>query len=179
MNTSVKNELLEFHQKNRITWFAILAGMLTLVILVVVFHTMDLFRAPLTSKLGMYNQLFLFVVFALAFLIIILKRIFFAPSQLVSAARRKAHRQKVEDDAEGRRQILRFALQRIRVFSLILWVLADLIVLVGFFSYLFLLSLQSFMIYAIVGLYSLAINYPRTGLLESCYEQIMPGDEEH
>jgi len=178
MHVSVKHELIGFHQKSRTMWFAILAGIISLIILVVIFHFAELFKDPLVKDLKSMNQLFLFIVFALAFLIIILKRIFFAPSQLVSAARRKAYKQGGGQDTEAKRKTLRYALDRIHTFSLVLWVLADLIVIAGFLSYIFMLSFQTFIIYAVVGLYSLLINYPKYGLLEACYNQIMPGDEE-
>lgn len=178
MEYSEKEKMKQWYQKTRVMWFAILAGMISLIILVIIFHLMNLFQEPVLDDSRAYSNLFLIIVFALAFLIIIMKRILFIPSQLVAAGRRKGYRQKAGDDAEGQKKALEYALERLRLYYLIFWILADIIVLAAFLSYLFLNSFNTFLIYSVVGLYTLFINYPNQALLERVFDQIMQGREE-
>ncbi len=161
-----------WYRQSRMTWFAILAGMLSLFALTVVFHYLQIFKEPVAQDPAAVSNIFLLIVFGFAFLIIILKRMFFNPAKLVDGAKHKSRTAFQENDEEARRKQLAMVLSEIRKYRILIWIMADMIIIVGFLSYVFLLSFQTFLIYSVVGIYSLVINFPAKSLHETCVARI-------
>jgi hypothetical protein len=86
--------------------------------------------------------------------ILFLKRTVFSPDKIIRNARNLAG-----SDAEA------FVLNKIRRNYLIVWALAELVCLLGFFNFIMLADFQNYLIFAIVSLYSLIVNIPREALI--------------
>lgn len=170
MDEVLKASVYEEYKKTRMIWFAIMGGMLSLVVMTVIFHQMALFTRPEDIDAFLINRVFLMIVFFSALLVILLKRIVFIPSKLVARIKKR-----FMDNYTGsakRDSMLKDIVLRIRMLQIIIWGLADLIVMIGFVNYVLLQTFQTFLVYSVVGIYSMAINYPTFVLIEQCYREL-------
>jgi hypothetical protein len=55
---------------------------------------------------------------------------------------------------------------------MVIWSIANLIVMIGFIQYILALQFESFLIYSAVGIFSLAINFPKFTIIEILYLKI-------
>jgi hypothetical protein len=107
------------------------------------------------------NQILFFIAVISAFGILILKRSIFLPHKIVANAIKRS------DDKQGHHILI-----RIRRNYIIVWSLAEIICLIGFINYIFAVNFQTYLVFAIVSIYSILINFPRQKLAEQCMEQL-------
>jgi hypothetical protein len=168
MDDALKNKALVQYQKNRIFWFGILAGMMSLIFITLILNYLNVFREPLLEDIAQVHKIFLMIAFVSAFLIIVLKRTLFLPSKVVAGIRKETKDIKQLD----KEVLIRKIIFRIRKNQMFIWLLADLIMIAGFLNYIILIQFRTFLLYSVVALYSLFINYPKFSLLEDCYNYI-------
>ena len=163
----------KWHRKDRLIWIAILAGMLILTSIVLLLHQLEVIKEPVAKNPVEVNKIMLFVVFIFAASIIILKRTLLVRDKLIYSACKKLSINLDEADGEQKETVLKTVFSRIQIFQLVIWIIADMIVIIGFLNYLFILSIQASVMYCVVGIYSMLISYPKLSLLESCYYRIV------
>lgn len=141
------------HQKNMLIWTAILAGMLILIAVVYFLDASAVFVPVPGSR--QYGQIFFIAAIVLASTILLLKRNVFLPEKIV---KRVAQKLAMADQCDA-------VLARIRVNFLIVWTLAEGILITGFINYILTTDFNNFLIFAVVAVYSLIINIPRENTL--------------
>ena len=153
-----------FNKTNVIIWGAILVGIIVISAVVFIFDQFQTFK-PMPEAQNVNQILFIIAVIS-AFGILILKRSIFLPDKIIANIIKKSNGQKNHT-----------ILIRIRRNYIIIWSLAELIVLIGFINYIFAVNFQTYLIFAIVGIYSILINFPRQKLAEQCLEQLAEFNE--
>jgi len=160
------------HDKLRILWIAILSGMTILTIMVFIFYQGGLITEPLTENPVQVNRIMLIMVFVIAALVILLRRNSFVPDKLIKTASKKMNMEVAEADENQKDNLVTTVFARIQTLHIIIWMMSEAIVFIGFINYLFIISFQASIMYCIVGIYSMLISYPRRALFESCYYRI-------
>ena len=146
-------EITAAHKKNFLIWTSVLVGMLILVTVVYFLHSSAVFEPVADSR--SYGQIFFIVAIIFASAILILKRSILLPEKVVT----RLSKENVPEKPVG------LLLSRIRFNFLIIWTLAEAILLTGFINYILTADFNNFMILAVVALYSLVINIPRENTL--------------
>lgn len=140
-----------FHKTNMTLWGAILGGVIILSMVVYYLHSSESVTAlPESQDVA---QVMFFAAVILAIGILFLKRSVLAPAKIVKSAKNLS-----EESAE------QFVISKIRRNYVIIWAMAELICLLGFFNYIMLADIQNYLIFAVVSIYSLLINMPREAL---------------
>ncbi len=144
------------HKKNMIIWIAVMSGMIILSAVVYVLDSQAIFTPVPDSR--QTGQILFITAVLLAGAILILKRSIFLPEKVVL---------KIPESpaGESKHDVL-FA--RLRFNYLIVWSLGEAILIIGFINYIFTTDFNNFLIFAIVGIYSLLINKPRENTLHRC-----------
>jgi len=175
MEDQLREKLQANYRINKILWMAILADVFILAVIVFVFDHLNILTEPLISNINAFNNISLIVVIVLLFTIMLMKRSFLLPSGLVEKAKKNNLIVNEADISDMQAELaetgkLLFKVQSLlRRYFLIIWSIANFVVLLGFLTYILTLNRWNFVVYAIVGLYSLSINYPRFGIIEDCY----------
>ena len=133
-------------------WGAVLGGVIILSLVVYYLHS-SAAVTPLPESQDV-AQLMFFAAVILAIGILFLKRSVLSPAKTIKRAKKLA-----EDQVE------QFVLNKIRRNYIIIWAMAELICLIGFFNYIMLADIQNYLIFAVVSIYSLLINMPREALV--------------
>ena len=152
----------QFHKTNKILWIGILCGM---IILSGIIFYLDsyLFIKPHKDQKMISDIVFLLaLIFAIA--IFIFKRSFFQPMKLVSGL--------------GKDKTTAVMLS-IRRRYMIIWALAELILLLGFIQYILTANFNQFIILGIVSFYSIFINKPQEKLFEICKEYLSDNSDQY
>ena len=141
-----------FHKTNMTLWGAILAGVIILSLVVFYLDTSSTVTPVLESK--DVTQMIFIAAVLLAIAILFLKRTVLAPAKIIKNARN------LSDE-----QAKLFVFNKIRRNYIIIWALAEIICVLGFFNYILLVDLQNYLIFAVVSIYSLLVNMPREALI--------------
>ena len=149
----------EFHRTNVIIWIAIIVTVVVLGIIIYIIDDMKLFQPILNA--AQINQIIFFLAVVLAFAILFLKRSFFLPEKIVS---------KIPDNPLE--EMISLCLVQIRKNYIIVWGLGEAIVVLGFINYILTVDFQYFLVFSVVGVYSILINIPRIVLPINCLERI-------
>ena len=149
--------LNSFHRKNFVIWRLFLIGITLLSLLVIILNYIKIF--PYLGIGYLIDNILFLIAVALALFIIIVKRSIFSPVNMVNAIIKKS--------TANREKML---LNQIRKNYIIVWSMGSLICLVGIIDYIFFIHIRFFLVYMIVSLYSLLINFPRLSLLEKSME---------
>ncbi len=171
-------KLRHIHRVNRILWSSILIAILAMVIVVVIFNYSHLLTKPEVNNLKILNTIFFSLVVGLVFLGIYIKRTYLIPSKMIARAQKhdiNISASDVTDFVEefGKEaNLLAKTLIIMRRYYMVIWSIANLIVMVGFIQYIIGVHFDNFIILSIVGLYSLTINFPRFAIIETCYYRI-------
>ena len=141
-----------FHKTNMTLWGAVLGGVIILSLVVYYLHS-SAAVTPLPESQDV-AQLMFFAAVILAIGILFLKRSVLSPAKTIKRAKKLAEE-----------QVEPFVLNKIRRNYIIIWAMAELICLIGFFNYIMLADIQNYLIFAVVSIYSLLINMPREALV--------------
>jgi hypothetical protein len=176
MDDSIENGLLNLHKKFKSLWLVVLLGMLVIIILAyMLFHFQWIELTPLFSPADAEKV-------TLVLIIIIVIGIFYLKKSHLVASKIKQKSQKYKGKINREEfAFLTLENEKHAVFAasviylnrifLIVWFLADLIVLIAFVN--FILALNPFLIYSLVGLYSLIANYPTLHVYKKLYNYIV------
>jgi len=119
------------------------------------------------------NTLFLITI-ALLFLSFYLKRHYLVPQKMVDRASKKeinvssAEMVDIIDTFGDETKMVVKVLILMRRYFMLVWSVANILLLFGFISFLLAGQFQTFLIYALIGLYSLIINFPAFSFIENC-----------
>jgi uncharacterized membrane protein YedE/YeeE len=149
--------LQHFNKTNNLLWLGIILFIIILSGITVYLDSVYYIKPIQNQKL--ISDLFFVMALILAIGIFIIKRSYFHPIKLVTA---------VQQESESEKQIK--LLNRIRRNYMVVWVMGELIFILGFMQYLLTANFRQFLILGIVGLYSLLINKPNERLLNKCDE---------
>ncbi len=141
-----------FHKTNMTLWGAVLGGVIILSLVVYYLHS-SAAVTPLPESQEV-AQLMFFAAVILAIGILFLKRSVLSPAKTIKRAKKLAEN-----------QVEQFVLNKIRRNYIIIWAMAELICLIGFFNYIMLADIRNYLIFAVVSIYSLLINMPREALV--------------
>lgn len=153
-----------FNRTNVIIWAAILIAIIIISSIVFIFDQSETFK-PMPEAQSV-NQILFFVAVISAFAILFLKRSMFSPNKIVTNALKKSNGEKNHA-----------ILTQIRRNYIIVWSLAEIICLIGFINYIFAVNFQTYLVFAIVSIYSILINFPRQKLAEQCLEHLATFNE--
>lgn len=170
----LQQKIRNVHRQNRVLWFSVLAGMIMLVLVTFILRmTSGLEQSNVMINPKMENFLFLLTL-GLLLLIFYLKRHYLVPSKMVERAAKKNINisgaemvDLVETFGDETRMIARVLILMRRYFMLV-WSVANILLLFGFISYLLAGQFQTFLIYALIGFYSMIINFPAYSFIEKC-----------
>ncbi|MGD9488868.1 MAG: hypothetical protein AB7W47_12655 [Calditrichaceae bacterium] len=179
MDVHFRAKLRRIHRINRLLWASIFSGMVGIVLITLVLKFFNIVSEPVSpGSESMIDQILLIIAVLLAFLILYLKRTYLLPEKLVLRA--KSHELNIEPGdvtdfvqefgKEG--DLMAKTLIIMRRYFMVVWSLANLIVIIGFIDYILALQFGSFLVFSIVGFYSMTINFPLFSLVEKCYESI-------
>lgn len=178
MDDNFRSKLRRLHRVNRLLWIAILMDILILSVIAIILWYFNILTEPVLLNLKTFNDISLIIVIVLLFTVMYLKRTYLLPGKIVERANRKELHIEAADVVDFIQEfgkeanIIAKALIIMRRYFMVIWSIANLIVLIGFISFIVSLSLRNFIIYGIVGLYSLLINFPRFSIVEDCYYKI-------
>jgi len=146
-----------YYKTNLIIWMAIMIGMIILVGVTYFLNQSNTF-IPIVEIIEVKNVLFILILIA-ALTILLLKRSFLNFEKVYT---------KVESITTSDKKIAYF--NRLRRNYIIIWALSESIILLGFVEFILLVKHSSFEWFAIIGLYAIAINYPKKSLFQNHLE---------
>jgi len=175
MEDEIRLKLMRIYRENKTLYFAILAGMLTIIIIAVIFNFSDILqKEPLIDAYTVDRILLMAAVFLLM-MVIFIKRVFLLPKKLISSAVKSKAKITAADMSDlitepGNGEInLAKALNIMRRWYMVIWSAANLVILLAFTGFILIGNFKIFLVYSAVGLYSTAINFPVFAMLEKCY----------
>lgn len=176
MEERLRQKLRNLYRVNRVLWFAIFFGILTLIVVGYVLHTTGtIVPNAKTGPHGTLSTVFLIVALILLYLVFHIKRTYLTPKKLIWRARRKkvdlAGPDVTDFVAEfgEKADILVKTLMLLRRYYMVIWSIANLITLLGFVEFVVSGEFRVLATYGVVSLYSLAINFPSFKLIERCH----------
>jgi len=174
MNQKVYDKLRHIHRVNRVLWTSVLSGMILLFIITFIFKYNGYISAvTLSANPQLENMMLLFTI-GLLFLIFYLKRHYLVPRKLIDRAEKKEISYGTGDIADFKEEfgedvsIIAKALILMRRYFMLVWSLANIVLLFGFIAFILAGQFQTFLIYVVVSLYSMFINFPSFALIEKC-----------
>ena len=178
MDDSIEIGLTDLHKKFKFLWIAVLTGMLAIIIISFILYNFQIINlTPVVNPLNADKvALVLIVVIVLA--MFFLKRSYLVASKIKERAPKYTNRINVKDFSflalENEKYSL-FAASVVYVnkIYLLIWFLADLVVLIAFVNFILAPLLNTFLIYGFVGLYSLIANYPSIRVYKKLYNYIV------
>lgn len=156
MQTDIKN----YNNINRIIWISIFMVMIFLTFVIFMLDHLNVFE-PIPGMLKIGEILFI-VAIVVGFAILILKRTVFRLESIIT----KASTTNTREEGEI------FLLQQIRRNYIVLWILSEMIGMMGFLYYVFTMSFINYLLFMVISIYSLAINYPREAMTTTCLENL-------
>lgn len=182
MQEQISDRLRVIHRTNRVLWLSVLSGMVVLVLVTYILKQNELFSQSEILISNRAENLFLLLVVGLLFFVFYLKRHYLQATELVQRALTREVNLASSDIADlaqvpsDEADALARVLILMRRYFMLVWSTANIILLVGFVTYLLANQFQTFMIYAVVSFYSMSINFPSFRLIESCREMINAWD---
>jgi hypothetical protein len=157
-------DLNSYQRTNLIIWISILTGVILLTILALALNRWLIFAEYYNS--AWLSEIIFITAIGLAFLILFLKRSVFRLDRILE--------QSSVLTPIARRE--NYVLDRVRRNYLIIWILSEVFVILGFIYYLFTSDLRNFILFAAVSIFSLATNFPYKEKIRICLENInQPG----
>lgn len=176
MDNSIEIGLINLHKKIKFLWLAVLTGMLAIIFLAwILFQFQWIDLAPLVNSKAA-DKVALVLIVILVFAIFFLKRSHLVASKIKEKSSKYANQINREEFSFLKLENEKHAVFAASVFYLNrvflrIWLLADCIVIIAFFN--FVVALNPFLIYCVVGLYSLIANYPTLKVYKKLYNYIV------
>ncbi len=170
-------KLRHIHRVNRILWSSILGGMLVLGLVGVLFYYMKLIQ---WQPLSLHNidQILFFGAIVLVVLIFYIKRHYLELHKLIERARVRSVNLSASDAADFMEEfdanatLLVKTLMLMRRYYMVVWSIANLILIIGFIYFVISGLFRTFLMYLILSVYVMLTNFPFFSLIERCYIRI-------
>ena len=175
MKNEIRIQLLRIFRVNRTLYFSILAGMITLIVIGFILEYSGFLTQQALVDTYTLDRIMLMIVVVLLFLLIYLKRVYLLPRKLISRAEKSQANITTADiadlirESEEEYNILAKALNIMRRYFMVIWSIGHLVILLAFTGLILTGNFEIFLIYSVVSLYSIAINFPRFALIENCF----------
>ena len=153
-----EQSLQNFHRINITIWIAIISFIIILTLVAFLIDSSDTLK-PIEGA-DLINQIIFILAVVLASAILFFKRSLFMPAKILKKIGSKPGSEQKD-----------LCLKRLRINYLIVWAMGEAICVLGFVNYIFTVDRQYFLVFAVVGLYSVLINMPRMSLLENCSDE--------
>ena len=148
----------QFYKTNVMIWGAIMIGMVILVVITYFLDQTGTFQSvPETLE---FKNIFFALILIVALAVLFLKRSYFDFDKIYSKIQANVQDIKVA------------YLSKLRINYVIIWALSEAIIMFGFVEYVLVGDFQSFLLYAVVGLYAILINYPKRSLFDKHLQQL-------
>ena len=142
-----------YYKTNMIIWLAIIIGMIMLIGITYFIDQANTFQ-PIAESLEVKNVLFALILIS-ALAVLFLKRSLLDFGKIYS---------KMESLNSAEKKSAFF--NKLRANYIIIWAISELIIVIGFVEYVLICDYKSFLLYAIIGLYAIAVNFPKKSLFE-------------
>jgi len=157
-------------------WFTVLFGMLGLIAVLLVTYSIGFIDPIPVVDAAVADKITMFVILVLLIISFYIKRSALSLSKIMD----KAGESKIPIDRkfwafqqdDKKMEMLAAAVQIVGRNRLIVWFLADLIIIASVINFILAPVLNSFYIYCIVAIYSLSINYPSYKFFSRIYNYI-------
>ncbi len=178
MDENFRKKVRHLYRVNRILWTGVFAGVLTLIGLGYLFHQMNTMAVQPGAIGPQTDTIILFLAIGLLYIVFHMKRTYLAPDRLIKRAQTKTL-QITSVDLEdfiaefgNEANVMAKTLILLRRYYMVIWSIANLITLLGFIQFVISGEIKVLMIYGVVSLYSLLINFPSFRIIEQCYTKI-------
>jgi hypothetical protein len=151
--------LKQYHKVNVLLWGSILAFVAILTLLAYILDDMGTLKP--VADAAQINQILFLIAVILAFGILFFKRSLFNPKKLIDIPFEKSLEEKTS-----------LVLAKLRKNYIIVWAMGEAIGILGFVNYILTADLQYLLVFAVVSIYSILINLPRTAVAERCVELV-------
>jgi len=178
MDDTIQNGLVILHKKIKFLWLAVLSGMLIIILLSYVLYNFQIIELTPVINPQDADKISLVLIVVLVLAIFFLKRSYLIASKIKEKAARNLNKINREDftflalDREEH-SLLASSILYVNKIYLIIWFLAELVVLIAFVNFILAPLINTFLIYSFVGLYSLAANYPSLRIYKKLYIYIV------
>lgn len=178
MEANLQVRLRELYNPIRWIWLALLVEILVLVGIGMLLDYLNVLGGPLFSNRKVISDLSMMVIVILLFVVLFLKRNLLNPDKLIERAKSKKgdvlnpQWQIFVHEFGPEAEIMVHVVGIIRKYYLVIWSIGNAIALIGFVALVLGLPLRQFMIYAVVGLYSLSVNFPVYSMVERCFYRL-------
>lgn len=175
MQNDIESTLLKINNTNRVLWLGVFISMFILILITLVLYYTNLIELTSMSFARDFDRIVLMLIFVITLIIFYIKRSYLIPGKLVEKANKidmVKNRFLSGDNADLKLNTLNNAIFYCNRYMLIVWFLADFILIAAFVNFIIAPILNTFIIYGVVALYSLAINYPTYRHLKSIYSFI-------
>ncbi len=142
-----------YYKTNLIIWLAIIVGMIMLIVATYFFDQNNIFQ-PLAESVELKNVLFALILIS-ALAVLLLKRSFLDFDKVYS---------KIDSANNQEKKSIYF--NKLRTNYIIIWAISESIIIIGFVEYVLICDYQSFLLYAVIGLYAIAVNFPKKSIFE-------------
>ena len=182
MDENLLEALKKIHGKNRLLWIIVLIDIFLFGLLVLFFKYYSFPENPVSWNFKSVNDLSLIVIIGVLVLIMVLKRSYLVPEKLIRKAQIKRkypiHEKLISfQDKHGEDiELLSGIMILLRRYYFVVWSLINLIALIGFLLFIVSNQIRPFLIYGVVALYALIINFPFFSIVERSYYKIMNQD---
>lgn len=173
MNDDLTLELIDLDKRNKIIWASVFIGVL--LILFISWAVGDILidsSAPILDP-QKSDTFFLLTIGAITIVILYIKRSILVPAKLLELGKKKSDAKLLKySDEDDRGRAFDKSVRLINRYMMLVWFLADIIVIIAFINYLFTGVFNTMLIYSIVGIYSLIINFPSKHVYKKMYNYI-------
>jgi hypothetical protein len=142
-----------YYKTNLIIWVAIIIGMLILIGVTYLLDQSNTFQ-PVAETLEVKNVLFALILTS-ALAVLFLKRSFLDFNKIYSKIK--------SSDNQEKKSVF---FNKLRSNYIIIWSISESIIILAFVEYILIVKFDSFIIYAVIGLYAIVVNFPRKSLFE-------------
>ncbi len=161
-----------------ILWMGVLLGVLILVSVSIMLQTKNVFTGPVVQNVSMFQNISFVIIIVALMVIVVLKRRFLDRKRIVAQAKKLNYdiqNQNIKalfnaSDVDGKE--LARIIMVIQRYYLSFWLLAEFVALVGFLFFILTSQFQTFIIYVVISIWSLVVNFPRVGQLERYYHYL-------
>lgn len=178
MDESTESGLKKILIKFRYTWIVVFTGMAAIIVLTTVLYYFQIIDLTPVVDISNAEKITLAIILIIILAVFFIKRSYLIVSKIIEKS--KKYRDKINKDdflfLSGQNEkdnIFAASIMYVNRLYLLVWFLADLVVLTAFVNFILVPVIKNFYIYSFVGLYSLIINFPSFKLYKKLYKFII------
>lgn len=165
MNDEIESGLKGIFEKYKLLWFAVFFGMIILIIISVLLSYFEIILPIPVVDPFMADKITLIALFVLVIVIFFVKRTYLVAPKIVEKGRSS---KRIIDQGmftflevnNEKHNLLAKSVLVANSMILFVWLLADMIILVAFVHFILVPFIKTFILYSLVGIYSLIVNFP-------------------